>query len=172
MDNDDDDIPVVTDSGSSGEQKESSAAQELVPSGPFRRNFPDTSEGLASNSRYFGGEVGGQLMAAWAAQIDRENQNLRSEKGVLEEKLEQKMGLLAQSRTDTAVLRARIRTDVRSKHLRNLAIAIGVSLFGVGVARAALDVATVGFVVSGVLLIIAGWFTGPGSDPDGSGGES
>lgn len=161
----DQNVPVPDDSGASGLQKEEQDGQALTPAKPFsEHHIADAIEGIAaSNTRALGGEVGSALVAAATRQLVADNENLRAENRDIKSKYDSQRDLLEQHRTKSAVLEERLRSDGRNRHLRNLAITVGVGLIGIGInlGRTQIDAYSIGAIVGGVLLTVLGWFAGP-----------
>ena len=161
-------VPVPVDSGTSGFQTEQSSTQALTPARPFSDHaIAAAIEGIAAaNTRALGGEVGTALVAAATRQLVADNETLRAESRDIRLKYEAQRDLLEQHRTRSAVLEERLRADGRNRHLRNLAIAVGVGLVGVGInlARTQVDAYSIGAIAGGALLAVLGWFAGPKGD--------
>lgn len=156
------DIPTPEESGSDGTQKP--ATQELAtPESPFG-GLPITRvmEGLAaSKSRSMGGEVAAGLIAGSFTQISHElqetKQDLRDTRSALDKARED----LSICKSRAAVLEERVESNLRGRHLRNLGIAVGTTMVGVGIELLKNDFNKYAYITFGlgVLLVLLGWFS-------------
>jgi hypothetical protein len=158
-------IPKPDTSGSSGNQMAGSAIDDLQILDPLA-GLPIVSavEGLvASNARAFGGNVPAALLGAATRQIGQDYVELKGEHRRLTSRLEDLREELQRTKTRSAVLEDRIRSEGRNKHVRNLCITVGMGLVGTGLAlsKVAVDAYSNVSLVVGALLVFAGWFSGP-----------
>lgn len=162
---DDQTIPIPDRSGSAGGQLPADSSQVFYEATPLQGlHLASTISGLAaSNSRAFGGDVAAALIAATARQIGAECTELKLINRQLDDRVESLRDQLEVERIKGAVLTEKIRSEGRNKHLRNLAITVGTSLLGVGIAlaRAGRDNYSYGAITFGVLLVVLAWFSGP-----------
>jgi hypothetical protein len=158
------DIPVPTDTGSSGDQKPPSTTVVIAqPANPLEglplvRAF----EGLAAtNYRSMGGEVVAGLVAGSMSQLAQELENSRKELRESRKELRTARDDLATARQATAVLRERLNGSERHKQLRNFSIAAGTILMGVGIELLRNNFVGIAVIVGvvGVLLVVFGWFS-------------
>ena len=158
-------MPVPDMSGSTGSQLEADTSQVLLEARPLHGlHLVSVIEGLAAtNTKSFGGDVPAALIAAAARQMAHECSDLKIENRGLTDRVESLRDTLETSRTRNAVFSERIRSEGKNKHLRNLAITVGTSLIGVGIAlsRPGSDAYSISALVFGVLLLVLGWFSGP-----------
>lgn len=158
-------IPVPEDSGSSGLQKEPSAQQNLVTAQPFSGHaITEAVEGIVeSNTCTLGGEVGSALIVASMQQMSHDKNQLQQENNKLNQNFQQQQVKLEEARTRSAVLEERLKGYGKNKHLRNLGIAIGIGLVGIGInlGRQKVDIVAISAIVAGSLLTIISWFSGP-----------
>lgn len=157
----DNQIPVPDDSGSSGEQEPASSGAEVIPAQP-QQGLPlaDAVEGLASSRSRSLGEVGSVMIAAATRHIADENQELKTDKKNLQEQLANQRNELESARTRIAVLVERLDAVKGNKHVRNLAITVGTALASAGVmlSRDGINNYSVGMIVAGSLLLLVSWF--------------
>lgn len=156
-------IPQPDASGIRGNQIKENDSIPLVESRPFEGlQMVRTIEGLASShARSLGGEVTSALIAGATSQLANDYQELKFKYHQLNEKYEKQRDKLEEIKIDKAVLSEKIKADGRNKHLRNLSITIGTSLFGTGIflSRTELDLYAYGAYGFGSLLLILGWFS-------------
>jgi hypothetical protein len=157
-------IPQPDTSGVEGTQIKESNTIQFVETKPFEGlQMAKTIEGLAnSHARSLGGEVTSALIAGATAQLANDYQELKIKYHQLNDKYEKQRDILEEIRIKKAVLTEKISSDGRNKHLRNLSITIGTSLFGTGVflSRTELDLYAYGAYGFGLLLLLLGWFSG------------
>lgn len=157
-------IPQPDTSGIEGSQIKESDSISLVETKPFEGlQMAKTIEGLAnSHARSLGGEVTSALIAGATSQLASDYQELKLKYHQLNERYENQRDKLEEIRIDKAVLSEKINADGRNKHLRNLSITIGTSLFGTGIflSRTELDLYAYGAYGFGLLLLLLGWFSG------------
>lgn len=158
-------IPVPDMSGSTGSQLAADTSQMLYEARPLHGlHLASAIEGLAAtNTKSFGGDVSAALIAAATRQLAYECNDLKIENRRLTDRVESLRDTLETSRTQNAVFTEKIRSEGKNKHLRNLCITVGTSLIGVGIAlsRTGQDAYSSGAFVSGILLLLLGWFSGP-----------
>lgn len=160
------DIPRPTDTGSAGTQESTplrTESAELV--NPFE-GLPilRAVQGLAATRpRGMGGEVAAELIAASFAQISHELSDAKSELRETQTKLHEAQSSLSECRERSAVLTERVASLAGDKHLRNLCIAVGTALIGIGVdlIKGNLDEIGWGLVIVGVVLLLFGWISSP-----------
>lgn len=157
-------VPELKDSGSDGSQIQADAACELVPSQPLSYPIVNAITGLAaSKSRPFGGEVASTLIAGAASQMAVELNQTKDEFAKLREKNEALTIKLADERVQKAVLVERIDAFRSTRHLKNIGIAVGTLLTGIGVQLVRADSSGYGLasIIVGALLLIVGWLSAP-----------
>lgn len=157
-------VPKPTESGSDGTQKIADSSRELVLAKPLVAPMAEAITGLAvSHSRAFGGEVASTLIAGATSQMAIELNEAKYELARLREKLETATKDLTEEKVKAAVLNARIQEFRSTRHIKNIGIAVGTLLVGIGVSMAQGNTASYGVaaVVVGSLLVIVGWFTAP-----------
>jgi hypothetical protein len=157
-------VPEPQDSGSDGSQIKADLAHEFIPSQQLTNPMAQAISGLAaSNSRAFGGEVASTLIAGATSQMSIELNQTKEELAVLRDKYESLMNSLAEVRIKKAVLSERIVGFNSTRHLKNIGIAIGGILLGLGVKLIGDNAQAYGFgaIIVGALLLIAGWFSTP-----------
>lgn len=156
-------IPRPDTSGIERNQIKETNTPPLIQSKPFEGlQMAKTIEGLASShARSLGGEVTSALIAGATSQLANDYQELKLKYHRLNEKYENQRDKLEEIRIDKAVLSEKINADARNKHLRNLSITIGTSLFGTGIflSRTKLDLYAYGAYGFGLLLLLLGWFS-------------
>ena len=158
-------IPEPINSGSDGSQAQADAAREFVPSQPLPHHMASAITGLAaSNSRAFGGEVASTLIAGATSQMAIELSQTKLELAQLRDKHEILANTLSDVRIQKAVLAERIEAFRLTRHLKNIGIAVGTLLVGVGVQLLRSDATKdygVASIIVGTLLLIAGWISVP-----------
>lgn len=158
-------LPIPDKSGSSGSQKPANSSSELLEAKPLEGlHIARTISGLAStHARSLGGEVTSALIAGATSQLACDYQELKAQYKNLSDRFELQRDELEKTRTRTAVLTERIRSEGRNKNLRNLIITIGTSLIGTGIvlSRSGLDIYAYGAYGLGAVLLILGWISGP-----------
>lgn len=164
-------IPEIEETGSSGEQQPEPASGELIlPSqeSPFRpAPIEETVRGLAATkARSMGGEVAANLISGAFTQLSNDCTDAKSELGATRKALDSTRTELSNCQTREAVLKERVSTHTRGRHLRNVAIVVGTSLLGIGfeLNRNNVDILSLFAGGMGILLIIMGWFW-PRSEP-------
>ncbi len=157
-------VPEPEESGSDGTQRKAGASLNLVPAKPLIAPMADAIAGLAaSHSRTFGGEVASTLIAGATSQMAIELNEAKHELTRLREKLESVMNALSDEKVKTAVLATRIQEFHSTRHLKNIGIAVGTLLVGIGVQLSQgvppnYGVAT---IIVGALLLVVGWVSAP-----------
>lgn len=163
-------IPEIEETGSTGEQEATSG--ELIP--PDQETpFPllpiaESFRGLAATrARSFGGEIGATLASAVVTQISNELSEAKLELRTIREKLELTRIELSSCQTKEAVLRERVSSSVRIRHLRSFTIIGGSLLFPAAIELNKNSLEFLSFVVGGIglLLILVGWLW-PTSEPN------
>lgn len=163
------DIPEIEDTGSTGEQ-EPATGELLVPGqeSPFPAPLMDTLRGLEAGDVYgVGGRAGFRFLTAAVALLQHELAEAKSELRATRDTLDQTRTDLAESQKDAAVLRERVSTATRGRHVRNVAIALGAALFGIGIEvnRHSVEMSYLIWAI-GVVLIAMGWILPrSGQDP-------
>lgn len=162
---DDAKIPLPDKTGSDGSQvRADTQAQELIPAKPSSMPMADAITGLASsNSRAFGGEVASTLVAGVASQMASELQNTKAELSSLRGRLDVSACDLTNERIKSAVLAERLHSFQATRHLKNVGVAIGTLLFGIGIQLARSGTIGMGVtaVVIGSVLILISWISVP-----------
>lgn len=158
------DIPQPQDTGSSGTQQAGSS--DLMPldrEGPLHGLFiTQTIEGLAATrSRSMGGEVAANLLAGSFSQLSHDLHATKAELKATRDDLREKTDALSEMKTKAAVLQERVSAHDRERHLRNLSIAVGSALIGIGIELYKNNFDKFGFTAGGigVLLVFLGWFS-------------
>jgi hypothetical protein len=159
-------IPIPDKSGGSGKQVADSSTSDFHLANPLEGlPMAKAINGLAStHSRSLGGEVTSALIAGATTQLAWDYQDLKGRHNELSDRFDSQRDELENTRIQEAILKERIRSEGRNKHLRNLSITIGTSLIGMGIilCRGGLDwysySAAYGF---GLVLLILGWLSGP-----------
>jgi hypothetical protein len=160
-------VPVPATTGSAGTQKEGSG--ELIPAAqaspwgalPMARIV----EGLAAaHARSMGGGVASTLIAGAFSQLSYAFEETKQELHTTRQRLDETRTELSGSKTEVAVLRERVGTGSKIKHLTNLAITVGAVLIGLSMNFYQRQVYVLANVLCllGVLLILVGWFSTPG----------
>jgi hypothetical protein len=124
----------------------------------------DAITGLAaSNSRAFGGEVASALIAGATSQMAIELKEAKYELAELREKLESATKAWTDEKVKAAVLTTRIQEFRSTSHLKNISIAVGTLLIGIGIQIVQSNTPDYGVatVIVGSLLIFIGWNTAP-----------
>lgn len=164
-----DTIPTPDRSGSTGNQIQGSVDEvfnEARSIGGTASGFHlvNTVEGIAArNSRAFGGDIATALISAATRQMGQDYSDVKKDNGRLKELLEKMRDELETTRTKNAVLSERIRAEGKNKLLRNFGITVGTGLVGIGItlSRTQQDIYSIGAIVSGALLLLLSWFSGP-----------
>lgn len=162
--NDPIEVPTPEESGSYGTQTKADATQELVAAKPLVAPMADAITGLAaSHSRAFGGEVASTLIAGATSQMAIELNEAKHELTRLREKLENVTTALADEKVKAAVLTTRIQEFRSTSHLKNIGIAVGTLLVGIGIQMVQGNTPSYGVatVIVGALLVVIGWITAP-----------
>ncbi len=160
-------IPKPTETGSAGTQQAGTSALVTVTEESPLSGLPITQrvEGLAaSHPRSMGGEVAANLIAGSFSQLSHDLQTTRDELNSTRGELKQALTDLSDIRIRAAVLEERANAAERDKHLKNLSIATGTILIGIGIELYRNNFDKFGFIVGGLglLLVILGWFTRKG----------
>ncbi len=154
-------VPEVEDTGSSGDQQESSTELILPKQDTPFEPITEAINGLAaSNTRSMGGEATARLIAA---DFQHMTNTLRETKGDLKEaqrELSEKQTELSECRVDKAILNERVSSASSGRHLRNLSIAVGTFLLGIAIDHSQNGIETLPWFVGivGFILVITGWF--------------
>lgn len=157
-------IPEPKDSGSDGNQQKEVESRQLVQPQQIGQPLTQAIVGLtASNSRAFGGEVAATLIAGATSQMSIELDNARLELAKQRDKNESLFSELSSEKIKRAVLEERIDSFRSSRHIKNLGVAIGSLLFGLGVqlVQEGSNSLGVAAVIGGGLLIVVSWFSVP-----------
>ena len=158
------DVPQPQDTGSSGTQQAASPELSIVERGSPLHGLliTQTVEGLAATrSRSMGGEVAASLLAGSFSQLSFDLQATRNELKEVREDLSRKAEEFSDIKTKAAVLQERVTAHERDRHLRNLSIAVGTILIGVGIELFKNNFDKFGLIAGGmgVLLVFLGWFS-------------
>lgn len=157
-------VPKLSDSGSDGNQIKADVNYELISAKPLTNQGAQAIIGLAaSNAKYLGGEVTSALVVGVTSQMSAELSQTKQELVAMRDKNEALMHALADERIKKAVLIERIEGFNSTRHLKNIGIAIGGILLGIGVKLIGDNVQPYGLaaIIVGSLLLIAGWFSTP-----------
>ena len=156
-------IPIPDKSGISGNQEAAYSNQFLQETKPLDGLYlAKTIEGLATtHARSLGGEVSSALIAGVTTQLAVDYKELKEQHNKLSNKPEIQRDDLEKTRTKNAVLRERIQSENRNKNLKNLCIAIGTALFGIGItlSQTSFDMYAFSAYGSGAILLIFGWIS-------------
>ena len=161
-------IPEVGDTGSSGTQQETVEPIRIVRDSPMA-GLPimQAVTGLAmAKPKSFGGEIGAHLLAATFTQLSYQLEETKQELRDTRNELKKCETELSDCRTKAAVLRERIDSYSKIHHLKNLSIAGGTILLGIGIQLHRSKMEGAGYFVAGlgVLFILLGWFLREGGD--------
>ncbi len=162
--------PQPTESGADGTQQPAVgvASTEVVPRGHEVSQpvsiFSETISGLASvRYRSMGGEMAAALFAGWSQEKANELRDVKAELGQVRNENNRLSQVYGEVRVESAVLKERLSTESRTKHLKNLAIFSGTTLLGLafklGESQAIGYAITVGLL--GTVLLLVGWFFSP-----------
>lgn len=158
------DIPEPKDSGSDGSQLKEIESKSAIQPPHVGQPLSNAIAGLAaSNNRAFGGEVASTLIAGATSQMAVELEKTRQDLSDQRAKNEKLYSELSAERTKCAVLAERINSYRSTRHLKNLGVAIGSLLLGLGVQLIQTDSNTLcmASLIGGTLLILASWFSAP-----------
>lgn len=161
------DIPKPVETGSDGTQQAHVARLGTVePESPFSGlPIARVVEGLAmTRARSMGGEVAAGLIAGTMTQLSYSYQETKNELHTANDKLDKIREDLSACKTRAAVLEERVLAHSRSRHLKNISIATGTALIGIGIQlfRNNFDKFSVMVGGLGVLLLFLGWFSREG----------
>lgn len=108
-----------------------------------------------------GGEVAAGLLAGSFSQLSYDLEATKAELKETREELRRKTDELSDVKTRAAVLQERVTAHGRDRHLRNLSIAVGTIMIGVGIELFRNNFDKLGYTVGGlgVLLVSLGWFS-------------
>lgn len=157
-------VPEPEDSGSDGTQTQANTSQSLVTSQSLMYPIAEAITGLASsNSRVFGGEVASTLIAGAASQMATELAQTKQELAKLREKNDTLTTDLSEERTQKAIYKERIDNYSTTRHLKNIGIAVGTLLIGVGIQliRNNFEAYGLASIIVGALLLVVGWISVP-----------
>jgi len=136
---------------------------ELMPASPFGGNHVvDAVTGIAaSKSRSLGSDAASAIVAASMSQMSRELESERKSNSDLRDKIEMMTSQMGEERSKVAVLEERVRSEQRTKNLRNLCILIGTSMVVFAIELYANELLKYAAPTSGfgVLLLAYGWFS-------------
>lgn len=152
-------IPIPSDSGSSGEQKP--ATGEVLPANP-QTGMPIVNaivKGLAASPQKLG-EFGSAMLAGVARQLEKDNQELRQEVKNLRKSSDKCRDELVCERVSNARLTERVNSEMGSRHFRNFGITVGTALVSVGLFPNSFttDVLAWTLLFLGALLFLVSWF--------------
>lgn len=155
-------IPIPPDSGSAGTQASVSGELARIDRESPLKGLPITQkvEGLAAtHSRSMGGEVAANLIAGSFSQLSHDLQTTRLELNECSSQLRQRTSDLSDSRIEVAVLRERLTTSSRDRHLKNFCIFAGTTLIGIGIEFYKSPSEKAGIIsgIFGIGLLIFGW---------------
>ena len=164
-------VPEIEKTGSTGEQQPAPVTGELIlpeQNSPFRTApITKTVQGLAATkARSMGGEVAASLISGTFTQLSNDYAEAKSDLRATRDSLESTCKELSNCQIREAVLKERVSSGTRGRHLRNVAMVAGTSLLGIGfeLNRNNADVLSLLAGGMGLLLIIMGWFW-PRSEP-------
>lgn len=157
-------IPEPADSGSDGTQKEGEQSLELFEASQFDgENIVQAIQGLAAtNTRVFGSEATSALIAGIASQSASDVRYFKGAAHQLQNKVDELSENLSTVKIDNAVLKERINSSRKIRHLRNLGIAIGTLLLSASIPlfdSSDYQNYGLGTLVVGAILILMGWFS-------------
>lgn len=155
-------IPKPDETGSDGTQEAGTGAVVSVAQESPLEGLPITRrvEGLAAtHSRSMGGEVAANLIAGSFTQLSHDLQETKQELRSTRQELERTREELSNYKTKAAVLKERVSTTFKGRHLRNLSITVGTILISLGIDfyRNNFDKYAYILGVLGTLLIFLGW---------------
>lgn len=157
-------IPKPKDSGSDGNQQREVESHKMIQPQSIGQPLTQAIVGLAaSNTRAFGSEVTSTLVAGAMSQMSIELENTRQELAMQRDKNEKLFLELSSERVNSAVLAERIDSFRSSRHMKNLGVAAGTILFGLGfqLIRGGSSQLGIASIIGGGLLIIVSWFSVP-----------
>ena len=156
-------IPEIKESGATGTQEATSI--DLVLHGeknPFHpTSISESIQGLAaSNARSMGGAVVATLLSGSFSQLSGELQDAKFELKHIRKELEGVRDQLSESKVRVAVLKERVQTSNRQKHLRNTAIAGGSAILGLAIQLDHNQLGAIPYVLGavGFVFVLMGWF--------------
>lgn len=157
-------IPEPKDSGSDGQQVRAEESEEISLPQQVGQPMSKTIAGLAaSNSRAFGGEVASALIAGATSQMSVELDQAREELTRQRERNDQLNREISAEKIKSAVLAERINSFRSTRHLKNLGIATGSLIFGIGIQlikSGSLESGVAGIAL-GTLLLLFSWLSVP-----------
>lgn len=157
-------VPKPENSGSDGQQVKAEDSEQSAELQPVGRPLASAITGLAaSHSRALGGEVASTLIAGATSQMATELEQTRSDLAKEREKNEELYKTLSEEKIRGAVLSERISSFRSSRHLKNIGIAFGSLIFGVG-AQLTNDGSIapgIAGIAIGMILMIFSWASAP-----------
>lgn len=163
----DPDIPKPVETGSDGTQQ-----AYVTRIGPVEAESPFNGlpiarvvEGLAmTRARSMGGEVAAGLIAGSMTQLSYSYQETKNDLHSANDKLDKLREELSTCKTRAAVLEERVRAHSNTRHLKNISIATGTALIGIGIELYRNNFDKFSLIVGGlgVLLLFLGWFSREG----------